>query len=455
MLEEPIMKKSIFAFAVAFAAFLPLLAQDVSLTVYNQNRALVRDVRSLDLSTGIGTVSITDVAATIDPTSVHIKSVTAPDKLNVLEQNYEYDLVGSQKILEKYVDQDIRLVTDKGEIMSGMLLSASGEDVVIQNEKGGIRIIKGKAIQSFDFSKLPEGLITRPTLVWQVDNAGPKKQDVEVSYLTFGVNWHAEYVAVTDAQDKQLDLSGWVSIENNSGATYKNAKLKLVAGDVNVIQERRVSGFAEDRAVLKAAAEPQFEEKSFFEYHLYTLQHRTTVKNNETKQIALFPPSQTPAQKLFLYDGAAYGDKVRVHLEFKNGKKEGLGMPLPKGKVRVYKQDTDGSLEFIGEDMIDHTPADEKVRLFLGNAFDLVGERVQKATRKISNRSREEDYEIRLRNHKKEAVEITVSERFWGDWKITSQSIQSVKKDSRTAEFKIPVKPDGEAMLTYTVLLSW
>ncbi len=430
-------------------------AQDISLTVYNQNRALVRDIRSLDLASGTGIVSITDVAAAMDPTSVHFKSATAPDKLAVLEQNYEYDLVGSQKILEKYVDHDIRLVTDKGEIMSGKLLSASGEDVVIQDEKGGIRIVKGKSIQNFDFPKLPEGLITRPTLVWQVDNAGPKKQDVELSYLTGGVNWHAEYVAVTDAQDKQLDVSGWVSIENHSGTAYRNAKLKLVAGDVNVVQERAAGGFMEDRAVLKAAAAPQFEEKSFFEYHLYTLQRRTTVKNNETKQVALFPPSRTAAQKLFLYDGASYGDKVRVQIEFKNGKKEGLGMPLPKGKVRVYKQDTDGSLEFIGEDAIDHTPADEKVRLYLGNAFDLTGERVQKATRKVSNRSREEDYEIKLRNHKKEAVEIVVSERFWGDWNLTKQSAPSVKKDSRTAEFKIPVQPNSEAVIQYTVLLSW
>jgi hypothetical protein len=449
------MNAKFFFFSFAILAVCTASAQDISLTVYNQNRALVRDIRSLDLAAGTCTVSFTDVAAAMDPTSVHFKSATAPDKLAVLEQNYEYDLVGSQKLLEKYVDQDIRLVTDKGEIMPGKLLSASGEDVVIQDEKGGIRVVKGKSIQNFDFPKLPEGLITRPTLVWQVDNAGPKKQDVEVSYLTGGVNWHAEYVAVTDAQDKQLDVSGWVSVENQSGASFRNAKLKLVAGDVNVVQERAAGGFMEDRAVLKAAAAPQFEEKSFFEYHMYTLQRRTTVKNNETKQVALFPPSRTTAQKLFLYDGASYGDKVRVQIEFKNAKKEGLGMPLPKGKVRVYKQDTDGSLEFIGEDAIDHTPADEKVRLYLGNAFDLTGERVQKATRKVSNRSREEDYEIKLRNHKKEAVEIVVSEKFWGDWNMTKQSAPSVKKDSRTAEFKIPVQPNAEAVLQYTVLLSW
>lgn len=449
------MKKSILLYVMVFSAFVPLLAQDVSLTVYNQNRALVRDVRSMSLESGTSVVSFADVAAQIDATSVHFKSITAPDKLSVLEQNYEYDLVGPQKILEKYVDQDIRLVTDKGEIMSGKLLSASGEDIVIQDEKGGIRIVKGKSIQNFDFPKLPEGLITRPTLVWQVENSGPKNHNVEVSYLTGGVNWHAEYVAVADPQDKQIDLSGWVSIENQSGTTYQNAKLKLVAGDVNIVEEGPVRAFAEDRMLMKAAAAPQFEEKSFFEYHLYTLQRRATVKDNQIKQISLFPPSRTSVQKLFLYDGAQYGEKVRVQLEFKNSKKDGLGMPLPKGKIRVYKEDTDGSLEFIGEDMIDHTPSDEKVRIYLGNAFDLVGERVQKATRKISNRSREEDYEIKLRNHKKEAVEIVVSERFWGDWKLTKNSLPFMQKDSRTAEFKIPVPADGETILTYTVLLTW
>ncbi|HEX9934843.1 MAG TPA: hypothetical protein VGB38_06565, partial [bacterium] len=232
------MKKVLNCIGLLFLCATILSAQDVSITVYNQNRALVRDVRALDLVPGIGSVSIADVAAQIDPTSVHFKSLTAPDKMVVYEQNYEYDLVGSQKILEKYVDQEIRLVTDKGEIMSGKLLSASGEDVVIQDGAGGIRIIKGKSIQHFDFPKLPEGLITRPTLVWQVENTGPKKHLVEVSYLTAGVNWHAEYVAVADAQDSHLDVSGWVSVENNSGTSYKNATLKLMAGDVHVVQER-------------------------------------------------------------------------------------------------------------------------------------------------------------------------------------------------------------------------
>jgi len=442
-------------FAVVLVAILPVFSQDVSLTVYNQNRALVREVRPMTMNPGTSVVSFTDVAALIDPTSVHFKSTTTQDKLSVLEQNYEYDLVGPQKILEKYVDQDIRLVTDKGEIMSGKLLSASSEDVVVQDDKGGIRIVKGKSIQNFDFPKLPDGLITKPTLVWQIENTGPKNQNVEVSYLTSGINWHAEYVAVADPLDKQIGLSGWVSIENRSGSTYKNAKLKLVAGDVNVVQEGPIRAFAEDRVLAKAASVPQFEEKSFFEYHLYTLSRKATVKDNQTKQISLFPLTQTPVQKLFLYDGASNGEKVRVQLEFKNSKKDGLGMPLPKGKIRVYKEDTDGSLEFVGEDMIDHTPLDEKVRIYLGNAFDLVGERVQKSTSQLSNRSREEEYEITLRNHKKEAVEIVVSERFWGNWKLLKNSSSFTKKDARTAEFKIPVPANGEAVLAYTVLLSW
>ncbi|MBN1894451.1 DUF4139 domain-containing protein [bacterium] len=429
-------------------------AGDLSLTVYNQNLALVREIRELEIASGISTLSFTDVAARIDPTSVHFRSLTDTDRLSILEQNYEYDLVGGQRILEKYVDREIRVLTEKGSVFTGKLLSAAS-DIVIQTADGAVQVIKAGAVQHFDFPKLPEGLITRPTLVWLLDNRGAKTHKSEISYLTEGLNWHAEYVAVADQDDRFIDIGAWVSIENQSGADYENARLKLVAGDVNRVEEARPMFRTMALEAYDKGAEPQFEEKAFFEYHLYTLQRRATVKNNQTKQISLFPAARTAVKKIFIYDGGRDEKKVRVHLEFKNSKSEGLGLPLPKGKIRVYKKDDDGSQEFVGEDRIDHTPADEKMRILLGNAFDLTGERVQQSAKPVGKRSREEEWKITLRNHKKEAVEITVQERFQGDWSITQKSHDFRKKDARTAEFTLPLAPSGEVVLNYTVLLQW
>ena len=432
-----------------------LWGQQVSLTVYNQNRALVREERMLSFPKATSVISFKDVAARIDPTSVHFKSLTAPDKLTIQEQNYEYDLVNAQKIMQKYIDEVIRLIMDKGEVFEGTLLNASGSDIVIQDVEGRIKIIRMEGVQHFDFPDLPEGLITRPTLMWLVSNRGPETHKTEVSYLTVGVNWHAEYVGVVDQDDKHMEMGGWVSLENNSGATYKDAKLKLVAGDVHMVSARPKTERAVRREVLAAEAAPQFEEKAFFEYHLYTLQRKTTLKNNQTKQISLFSPARCNTEKIFLYDGARYGKNVRVHLEFQNSKKEGLGLPLPKGKIRVYKEDVDGALEFVGEDLMEHIPVDEKVRIFLGNAFDLVGERSQQSSKKISSRSREDTFQISLRNHKEDAVEILVMEHFYGDWEIIKRSHDYIKKDASTAEFHIKVPAGEEVILGYTVLLRY
>jgi len=433
------------------------MSQDVAITVYNQNRALVREIRALKLASGRSTVSFTDVAALIDPTSVHFKSLTAPEKVTLLEQNYEYDLVSAQKVLEKYVDETVRLVMEGGEVFDGVLLNGSQSNIVLKAKDGSIKVIRGEGVRHFEFPDLPEGLITRPTLVWELENGGPSSHQIEVSYLTGGMNWHAEYVAVTDANDTHLDLGGWVSVDNRSGTAYKDTKLKLVAGDVNMVQPERMlrRSIQKQDVLLAAEPEPQFEEKSFFEYHLYTLGRKTTLKNNQTKQIALFPPTQTKADKMYVFDGSSHGNKIRVHLEFQNKKKDGLGLPLPKGKIRVYKTDDDGAQEFIGEDQIDHTPVDEKVRIFLGNAFDLTGERVQQSTRRISDRAREESYAITLRNHKDDNVDILVVEHIWGDWTVLDNSHAFTKKDVRTLEFRVPVPAKGEAVLTFKVLLKW
>lgn len=444
------------AVVISMVLLQSLTANDLSITVYNQNRGLVKDARELTVEKGVSSISITDVAAQIDPTSVHFKSLTSPDQIGILEQNYEYDLVGAGKILQKVVDGQIRVVTEKGEVFNGKLLNASGGDVVIQTGDGSVQIIKSEAIQHFDFPKLPEGLITRPTLVWMVQNQGPTRQKAEISYLTGGLNWHAEYVAVVNAKDTKLDLSGWVSIDNRSGAAYPDAKLKLVAGDVNIVEEKIISKRGvQFQAVAASEAAPQFEEKSFFEYHLYTLQRKATLKDNQTKQISLFPSANTDIKKIYLYDGQRYQKKVRVNVEFKNSKQAGLGMPLPKGKIRVYKEDTDGALEFIGEDEIDHTPKDEDIRIFLGNAFDLVGERIVKESRKISDRSREETIEVSLRNHKEEDVVIRVVERFWGDWRILEKTHDPVKQEAGKAEFDVKAPAGEEVVMRIKVFLKY
>lgn len=432
--------------------------KEVALTVYNDNLALVHDVRRIELKKGLNEISFRDVAAQIDPTSVHFKSLTAPDAVSILEQNFEYDLVNSAKILAKYVDHPISIVAKEGREFSGTLLSSAGNDIVLQGEDGGVTIVNRATVQNLEFPRLPEGLITRPTLHWTLESDRGGTHRTEVSYLTSGINWHAEYVAVTNEDDTELDLSGWVSIDNKSGATYPDAKLKLVAGQVHRAVPPRPP--IQVYEVARAKAPPAFEERAFFEYHLYTLQRPATVRDNEIKQLSLFEPTETKVRKVYVYEAARNDQAVRVDLEFKNSKEAGLGMPLPKGKIRVYKQDTDKALIFVGEDFIDHTPKDEEVRVTVGDAFDIAAERKQTDQRKLGERSREETWQITLRNHKKEAVKVKVIEQLWGfgrigEWEIRHSSHPYVKKDVRTIEFEVPVEVGGETLIEYTVWYRW
>ncbi|MFO7890701.1 MAG: hypothetical protein R6V04_10225 [bacterium] len=447
-----ILIKSIF-----ILCFIPLLlfSQNISLTIYNNDLALIREIRNLQIKSGTSELAYVDVAARIKPTSVHFKSITSPDKLTILEQNFEYDLVSSSKIMKKYLDQAIQIVTRQGDVFEGTLLSAEDSNIVIKNKSDEIKIITNDIIQYFNLPELPEGLIIRPTLVWLVNNKGEKNHKTEISYLTNGMQWQAEYVGVVDKDDKVMELSGWVSIQNNSGNTYENAKVKLIAGDVHTIEKKKQYRIPRAAKMEALAAEPQFEEKAFFEYHLYTLNRRSTFKNNQTKQLSLFPQTRAQTKKVYIYDGQRHKDKVRVNLEFQNSKTSGLGLPLPKGKVRVYKKDVDGAQEFIGEDQIDHTPADETVRIYLGNAFDIVGEWKKIFSEKIGSRVREDKYQINLRNHKESEVEIVIVEHFWGDWEIIQKSHSFFRKDAYTAESVVTVPEDGEVEVEYTVRLKW
>jgi hypothetical protein len=427
--------------------------KETSLTVYNNNLGLVSEVRQLSLKKGTSEIKITDVPSQIDATSVYFQSISDPEKVSVLEQNYQYDLVGAAKLLGRYIDQNIKAYGAGGKVYEGTLLAYDGANIVLNTGNNIITLRLTESLQNIEFPNLPQGLITKPTLLWLVDNQGPVSQKCRISYLTAGVSWHAEYVAVLAADEKTVDLGAWVSLENNSGAEFRQARLKLVAGDVNRAQQpsRRFAGAKADLQM----ASPQFEEESFFEYHLYTLQRKATVANNEVKQISLFPNIRTDCKKIFLYDGASSGKKVMVQLEFRNEKGSGLGMPLPAGKIRVYKKDDDQSQQFVGEDRIEHTPKDEKVRITLGSAFDIVGERTAMDYKRINDKTQEQTVEVKLRNHKKEGVEITVVEHLSGDWEIRSKTHEYKKRDAQTVEFKVPVAKDGETVLSYTVRYKW
>jgi len=361
-------------------------------------------------------------------------------------------ILNATKILQKYIEQEIRFETKEGTAYSGTLLNASAKDVILRESGGGIKIVRREAVENMAFPKLPDGLITRPTLVWSINCQQAGKHKTEVGYLTNGIQWHAEYVGVANKDDTVLELSGWVSLDNKSGATYENAKLKLVAGDVHRAQDvrpfRRGRGYAEQMTVIDRS---QFEEKAFFEYHIYTLQRPATVANNQIKQISLFSPTEAKVNKTYSYDGARDQKKVRVNLEFENRKKFGLGMPLPKGKVRVYKRDDDKSLIFIGEDFIDHTPKDEKVRVYVGNAFDIVGERTQKDRKSVGKTSWQETWEIKLRNHKDKAVRVMVIERLSFGWEILRNTHEYKKKNATSIEFVIEIAKDTEVVVEYVV----
>jgi len=448
--------------------------------------AIVKQERTVDFPKDRLTIRFTDVASEIEPTTVRFSSLTDPEGTRVLEQNYEFDLVSTQKLMEKFLDRQIVVEQahgDKLDTVKGKLLSAIG-GIVLQDESGGVQVISGYS--NIRFPELPGGLITKPTLVWNVVTAKPGKQQARVTYETKAMTWWADYNVVfapgQDANSGLLDIGAWVSIINQSGATFPEAKLKLIAGNVHRAPQPSLSRARElsSRTVAKfKGGGDGFAEKSFFEYHLYTLGRRTTLPNNSTKQIELFPAARSvPCEKVMVYYGQAgayygvYGSpmmdrnfglqsnkKVDIYLRFKNEKKVGMGMPLPSGRIRVSKLDpADNSLEFIGEDTIDHTPKDEEVLIKLGSAFDVVGERRQVDFSVDSRRNTmTETIEIKLRNHKDEKVKVIVKENLyrWTNWEITQKSHAFKKIDSRTIHFPLEIPKDGEATVTYTVRYSW
>lgn len=456
----------------------PVQAQDsgeldsdsVSLTVYNQGTALVRDRRTFPLTTGLNTVDFTDVASSIDATSVSFTSITDPQGTVVLEQNYVYDLVDSAALLNRYLDENIEIVTTDGTEYRGQLLSGRGE-LIIRADDGQVFVVRLNEVRDIRFPNLPGGLITRPTLRWLLESATGGDQQVELTYLTGGVSWTADYNLLLATDNHSLDLNGWITLSNSSGTTYRDAQVKLVAGDVNRLPQPQVANDMVMEAMAAPAPTRAVEQREFFEYQLYEIARPVTVGNNETKQVEFVNGAGVAANTFFVYEGGGpfygyygpindqyYGQMgitdVQNYLEFSTGEESGLGADLPAGRVRVYQEDVDGAALLIGENRIDHTPSGESIRIYLGNAFDLVGERTQTDFRIIASNVVEETFEIRLRNRKDdETVEIRVPEHLyrWSNWEILNASAEYTKMDSATIEFRPQVPPGGETVITYTV----
>jgi hypothetical protein len=434
--------------------------EGVSLTIYNQNFVVVKERRLMDLHRGRSAVRFRDVAATIVPETVQFAPLRRPDSARVVEQNYEFDLVGADKLLQKYVDHDVKLVTRDGDEVRGQLLSFDDQQLVLRTADGIDLVPRGGNVKDVQFSTLPGGLLTRPTLVWLLDAKAEGRELVKVAYQANNMGWRVDYRARVNQAGDRLDLAGWVTVTNGTGTTFKDARLKLLAGDVHLVRppvevvdwdKEAKTWFAPERE-----KKPQFAEKSFSEYHLYELGRPATLRDQETKQIELLDVRQVPVARHYELRGGE--SKVAVVLEFKNSDKtaDGLGVPLPKGPVRVFQRDADGELELAGTDEIDHTPRDERLHLRLGYAADLAGERKETAVRQ-AGRVAEHDFEIRLRNHKAEPVTIDVVEPINGhsNWTMVKQSHPFTPRDVNTLVFPVEVKPDAEAVVTYTIRYTW
>ncbi len=433
----------------------------VEVTVYNNNLGLIKDMRKVKLPVGEGELRFMDVASHIMPVTVHAKSLNYPKDFTVLEQNYEYDLMNADKLLDKYVGKKIKLIdwnryTDRKDIIEATLLSNNQGQIYKINDEiylghPGYRVLP----------EIPENLIAKPTLTWLYDNSSKYDHNLEVSYLTNNISWKADYVVVLNQDDTQADISGWVTLDNKSGAGYRDAKLKLVAGEVHRVEEK-IYKRRRDRMLMAEGMASQFEEKAFFEYHIYNLQRKTTIKDKQTKQVSLLTAADVPSQKeLLVYGIKSYYTRtyreenpkqpVNVYIKFKNSKDNNLGMPLPAGIMRLYKQDDEMSLQFIGEDKIEHTPKDEEFKLKIGEAFDVVAERIQTDYKRITTRLHESEWEVTLRNHKETDVTVGIIEPLYGSWRVISNSHPYKKMDAFTIRFDVKVPKDKEVKVKYRV----
>jgi hypothetical protein len=430
----------------------------------------VRDVRNLQLPTGSFDLQFMDIAATVNPATVHFRSLTQPGALGVLEQNYEYDLLEPEKLLRKYVGREVTLVrtrqdggTTREEDVRALLLSYNNGPVW----RIGNEIVTGLHADHIRFPELPGNLHSRPTLIWTLQNSGAAAHRVEASYLAGKLAWNADYVLTVGRDDKAADLDGWVTLTNGSGTEFKHARLQLVAGDLNRVRQQLERRAEMVDSMAARAAAPPMQQEAFSDYHLYTLGRRTSINNNETKQVSMLSGTGVPTLKRYVvngqtyyyrnaqYPGAPLKDVVQVLYQFKNEQKGGLGMPMPAGTIRVYQADSKGGVHFVGEDRISHTPKDETINITIGNAFDLVCERKQTDFRKIATNVYELEYEVTLRNHKTTAVAVEVNEPIGGTWQMLRSSHKWTKTEAWASQFVVPVAADASSTLSYRVRVTY
>ena len=448
--------------------------QEVAVTIYNEQLALVKDLRHITLNDGFNRLAFRGVSAQMRPETALLRSIDHPDGFHLIEQNFDFDLLTPHKLLEKYVGKKVRVVK---------VHPTTGEETIEEAEvlsvNNGVVLRIGSRIETgypgrIIYDEIPENLRDQPTLVISLNSGTRDRQTLQLSYLTGGLGWKADYVAELDESDKFVDLTGWVTLTNQSGASYENAKLQLVAGDVNQVRQdmqlhQRGRMMSKTEAMPTAA--PAMVEEGLFEYHLYTLQRPTTISNNQTKQVSLLSASRIPVNKKFLLKGqnyyysGSYGEigkklKVGVFVEFTNKEESNLGMPLPKGVVRVYKNDKSGNTQFVGEDRIDHTPKNEDIKLKLGDAFDITADKKQTNFKKAVaigkySQAYTASFEIILKNAKNEEVEVVVHEPIPGDWKMQRESHAHKKVAAGTAEWKIKVPAEDKTILSYDVLVRY
>lgn len=467
---------SLFLASAAFASGAEKLTTlddqtSIAVTIYNNNLALVKDQRKLIMDKGFNTLAFRGVSAKMRPETALLRSLTPNNQLRVLEQNFDFDLLTPQKLLEKYTGKQVQLAsinpaTGRETIQTATILSTNSgvtlkiDDKIVTNPQG-----------SYIFDEVPDNLRDHPTLVTQLTSSTRSQQTIELGYLTAGLSWKADYVAELSSDDSQLDLTGWITLTNQSGTTYNNAKVQLVAGDVNQVQAGFSRNSSRRETMTKAMSDSDVAEESLFEYHLYSLNRPSDLADKQTKQVALLSASSVPVDKEFLLQGQDYyynnsyselGRKIKIAIfvEFNNTKKAHLGIPIPKGTVRVYKNDSKGSAQFIGEDRITHTPKNEKIRLKLGDAFDVTADKKQTNFKKAKyfaphNSAYKSSYKIALKNAKSEAVTVTVREPVPGDWKILQESHPHTKAASGTAQWKITIPAESSAILDYSVLVQY
>jgi hypothetical protein len=439
---------------------------DLAVTVYNSQIALVRDVRNVQLTRGTSDLQFMDIAATVNPATVHFRSLTEPARVGVLEQNYEYDLLEPDKLLRKYVGRTVTLVRQqdgRDEEVEAHLVSYNNAPVWRINGE----IVTGLSATHIRFPGLPGNLFSRPTLIWTIDNTGAVRHRVEASYLAGQLSWNADYVLTVARNDNAADLDGWVTVKNGSGTAFRNATLQLVAGDLNRVREAMGRAMDEMAKRELAPAAAAMQQEAFSDYHLYTVGRKTTINNNQTKQVSMLNATGFPVLKRYVvngqqfyyrnaqHPGAPLKDVVQVYYQVKNEQKAGLGQPMPAGVVRVYQADSKGGLQFVGEDRIDHTPKDETLNLKIGNAFDVVCERKQTDFLRVAGNVYEVAYEVTLRNHKSSGVSVEVNEPIGGSWRMLQASHGWTKTDAWAAQFKVPVAADGSAVVKYRVRVTY